>query len=122
MTQYRLSVPTATELQRYWDGLITEEDRKKSLQFLNTVSFMRAIICPFCRTQVLTAGQDQIHCLYCGFRLLTTMSIAQIVGRIDELLYRHLHSGCADQCPQLTFWGQKLKIYCDSCPLNDFLW
>jgi len=109
------------EQNKSWEGLQTKEDQLKSQRFLDCLHMRGAIICPYCRTYDLQTTNGYLSCISCGIRFKTDLSINEIIGRMFEILNYHSMSGCVDQFPHFNMFQSNLIIYCDTCPLNQFV-
>jgi len=109
------------EQNRSWEGLQTKEDQRKSQMFLSALHGQRVIPCPYCKVQAMHTADGYLACVSCGTRFQTDLTVDQIIARMCEVLNYHSISNCSDQFPQFNMFKSNLVIYCDTCPLNQFI-
>jgi len=109
------------EQSKYWEGLQTKEDQQKSQKFLFALQSRHVLICPYCKLYEMQTINGYLICTNCNIRFETRLSIDEIIGRIYGILNVHSMSECKDPYPQYNMFNSNLIIYCDTCPLNQFV-
>ena len=104
-----------------WEGIKTRNDKKKSQQFIDTLRFRGAVICPYCRSQEMSKTDTYLVCNSCNIRFETHLSIHQIVERMNEIIAFHSSTNCNDPFVQLSMFQSNLTIFCDTCPLYQYI-
>jgi len=107
------------EKDKYWEGLQTKEDMRRSAHFQYMLNNRKVLICPHCRESQMKLDSNYLWC-ECGIRCKTQLSINEIIGRIEEIIESH-HKSCKDLFPQFHLFKSNLIVFCNTCPLNQFV-